>query len=212
VKSAIVLVALAGSAYAQPGSTPPAAAPAPEASDAIHVLDDPWSVHLALWFGSVTPRVSGAENIPLAGLDIEGRYRLREPIELALSIHAGGGADPNGNDANSVSFGGLFVDARWRFMYDRPWNIAATAGLGIVAAAAKEMATDDEKQGRGALRVGAALEHRWTHWAIELDFRLMAVLKNDSVTTIDVPTQRTYNAARYGLTGANLAIGGSYYF
>ena len=209
-----MVMALAGTASAQPGATPaaaPAPAPAP-ATDAIDVMGHRWSVHAALWFGSVTPRVSGADKIALAGLDLEGRYRLIEPIELALSLHAGGGADPNGNDANSVSFGGFFVDARWRFMYDRPWNIAALAGLGFISASAQSMATDTEKQARGALRVGAALERRWTHWAIEADFRLMAVLKNDSVSTIDLPTQRTYQVSRYGLTGANLAFGGSYYF
>jgi hypothetical protein len=171
-----------------------------------------WAVDLSLWLGSMTPRASGAAAIPLAGFELSGRWRIREPIELGFSLFGGGSGDPNNNDMNTVAVGGFMVDARWRFLYDRPWNIAAVAGLGVMSAAAKAGATDTDKQGRGALRVGAAVERRFEHWAIEADFRIFAIQKNDSVTLLDQPTQRTYDAARYGCTGAYLTIGGSYYF
>jgi hypothetical protein len=171
-----------------------------------------WAVNLSLWFGSMTPRVSGSNGVPLAGFELAVRWRIREPIELALALQAGGGADPNNNDMNSVTFGGLFIDARWRFMADQRWNVAALAGLGTVSMTAKAGGTDTEKQGRGALRVGAAVERRFDNWAIEADFRILAVTKNDAVTTVDMPSVRTYQVSRYGATGANLTIGASYYF
>jgi len=171
-----------------------------------------WAVNLSLWFGSMTPRADGAEAIPLAGLELSGRWRIREPIELAFSLFGGGSGDPNMNDMNTVNIGGFMVDARWRFLYDRPWNIAAIAGIGVMSASAKSGATDTDKQGRGSLRVGAAVERRFEHWAIEADFRIFALQKNDSVVLLDQPTPRTYAAARYGLTGAYLVFGGSYYF
>lgn len=219
MKSAILVAALAGTAYAQPGNappTPPPAVPPPAVgsapSDSVDVMASRWAVNLSLWFGGFTPRVDGSTSIPLAGLELSGRFRIAEPIELALSLQAGGGQDPNNNDMNSASVGGIFIDARWRFLYDRPWNVAAIVGIGSMSATAKSGATDEEKQARGALRVGVAVEHRWTHWAIEGVFRIEALRNNDAVTTVDLPSRRTYQLSRYGSTGANLVFGGSYYF
>lgn len=213
MRSVVLVAALAGTTYAQPGNAPPVVPPSAAApTDAVDVMANRWAVNLSLWFGSMTPRTSGAGSIPLAGLELSGRFRIREPIELAFSLFGGGSGDPNNNDMNTVSVGGFMIDARWRFMYDRPWNVAAVAGIGVMSAAAKAGATDEDKAGRGSLRVGVAVEHRWEHWAIEGDFRIFAIQKNDSVTLLDQPSQRTYLAQRYGLTGVYLVLGGSYYF
>jgi hypothetical protein len=203
VRTAILVAILSGTAHAQPGATPPAAAPAAAAGN---VMDDRWAVDLSLWFGSATARVSGADSVGLAGLELSGRWRIREPIELALSLQAGGG------DNNTVSAGGLWVDARWRFAAQERWNWIALAGLGAMSITAKEGASDTEKLGRGALRVGGGVERRFAHWALEADFRIAAITKNDQVTTIDLPTQRTYQLSRYGVMSAYFTVGGTYYF
>ena len=197
----VLLVVLSRVAFAQaPGQMPAAPAPAP---DAVPVMADRWAVGLAIGSLGLTPQTSGAATTSFGMLELGGRWRVLPAIEIGLSLF-GGGSDPN------LSASGLFADFRYRFRADRPWNVFALAGIGVVSAGDKD-GTSDEKAGRGALRAGVGVERRFAHLALEAELRLVAVAKHDGLPMSDIEST-SYNLERYGLRGGSLTFGANYYF
>ena len=159
-----------------------------------------WSVALGLGPESLKAQTAGAQSVGFGVLEIAGRFRLRPAIELALDLNAGGN--------QGISTVGLYLEVRYRFMAERPWNPYALFDLGI-ASAADKTGTDTEKKGRGSFRIGGGIERRIGSFGVEATLRLIGIAENRSVTAIQT---RGQELARYGDSGAELVIGGSYYF
>jgi len=201
----VVLVVLARVAFAQaPGEMPNAPAPAPVAPDAVPVMADRWAVGLAIGSLGLQPRTSGADNTSFSVLELQGRYRIRPAIEVGLMLFGGGSS---GNLATS----GLFADFRYRFMADRPWNLYALAGLGVVAASDKTDPSGDQK-GRGAFRVGAGIERRFRHLAVQAELRVVGVASNSSAQMQSFVITQGWLLESSKLGGGSLTLGASYYF
>jgi hypothetical protein len=199
-RALLLVVAMAGSAYAQaPGMVPPQAPP-----PASGVMDRRWAIAFALGLESVTPHHDTAQNASLGVLQLSGRVRVRPDIELALTLGAGGGEN------DTLTTGGLYFDFRYRFMAEQPWNVLALAGFGVATVAGKN-APDADHKGRGSLRIGAGIERRFDTWALEADLKLFGIGENSSVAPV-YPETQPYQVARYGLSGAVFDIGASFYF
>jgi len=202
VRVLVVLVALGRVAYAQaPGELPPAPTPA---SDAVPVMADPWAVDLAIGSLGLQPRATSADNTSFGVLELQGRYRIRPAIEVGLMLFGGGSS---GNLATS----GLFADFRYRFMADRPWNLYALAGLGVVAAGDKTDPSADQK-GRGAFRVGAGIERRFRHFAVQAEVRVVGVASNSSAEMQSFVITQGWLLESAKLGGGSLTLGAGYYF
>jgi hypothetical protein len=208
---AALIVALGGHAHAQaPGQVatppaPPTVPPTPPAAPAPRdVMADRWAVDLSLWLGSANPRVDNAKEAAVGGLELSGRFRIRSDIEVALDLQAGGG----NND--TVAMAGLWADFRYRFLSERPWNWIGVVGVGVMSASGKD-ASDDDKKGRGAFRIGTGVERRFGSFALEADLRFYMMGQQPNVVVVSPPTAAN-QLAHYNVTGGTLVIGASYYF
>jgi hypothetical protein len=167
-------------------------------------MDRQWAVALALGGQTFQPKTTGAPDVTFTMLELGGRYRIRPAIELALTLAAGGAMK------GQFSTGGLWVDFRYRFMAEQPWNVFALIGLGSVGVSGKD-AADVDRKGRGALRLGGGVERRIGAWGIAAELRLWGAGENKDVPAVDPPTT-AYQLARYGVSGASLMLGGTFYF
>jgi len=170
-------------------------APQPEG-----VMARRWSVAASLGAESLTAKTDGAKSVGFGVLELSGRFRLRPAIEFAFDLNAGGN--------QGISTAGLYLEFRYRFMAERPWNPYALFDLGI-ASAADKTGTDTEKKGRGSFRIGGGIERRIGNFGVEATLRLIGIAKNTSATVLQTQGQQL---AHYGDSGAELVIGGSYYF
>jgi hypothetical protein len=197
---AAVVLAIAPAAFAQaPGQTAAPAAPA----SSVPVMEHAWAIALGLASESLTPQTSDAPAVHFVGIELEGRYRLRPAVEVALSLFTAG-------SKGDLGTGGLFADFRYRFRAEERWSAYALGGVGIVQAGSKN-ATDTERRGRGALHIGAGAERRFAHLALFLELTLLGVAKNPGVPDVATPTT-AYLLERYGLSGGALVVGSTYYF
>ena len=188
----IVLVA-ATTAHAQaPGQAPPPPS----------VMARRWAVGLSLGSASLTPRVPGGQQSAFGVGELAVRFRMNRALELALAL--GGGGAKTGD----LALGEIFVDARYRFVPDEPWNGYVLGGLGVMSAHGTS-ASDPETKGRGAVRIGGGVERRFGRFALSLELHLIAIAGNDAVA--DVATHDG-QMAHYAVTGASLALGASLYF
>jgi hypothetical protein len=201
VRVLFVLLLTTRVAFAQAPGEAPAAPAAPAART---VMANRWAVALDLGSIGLTPKTSGADTTSFGMLELSGRFRIRPAIEVGLMVFGGG-------SAGNLSTSGLFADFRYRFLADRPWNVYALAGFGVVSAADK-MDSSTETKGRGAVRIGGGVERRFEHFALQAELRFVAVAQNRDVEATDSVTTQAYLLERYGLGGGSLSIGASYYF
>jgi hypothetical protein len=197
-----------------PGETPAAApaAPMPYAQPQAgvqlvpaaprSVMDKRWAIGVDVGPESYRTDVDGAEPVEFGQLELAVRYRVRRPIELGLAIHLGG--------SNQIGMGGLYFDFRYRFMAEQKLNVYALASLGALAVA-HENATEDEKRGRGSLRIGGGLEYRWNWFALIFELRLVGVGENKEIPMMPAETVG-YQLARAPLSGFSVAMGANFYF
>jgi hypothetical protein len=196
---AMIVVLLAGTAYAQaPGEVAPVSQP-----PAPSVMDRRWAVSLSGGSLGLKPDHDNADNVTFGMLELSGRFRIRSWVEVGLSF-VGGGATKG-----DLSTGGLFIDGRYRFLAENPWNVFALVSLGIVSVARSD-ATDDEKKGRGALRLGVGVERRFRVWAIQAELRLVGVGENKDFEPMTITP--AMDMAKSKLNGGSLTIGGTFYF
>jgi hypothetical protein len=185
-----------------PGQQSPAMQPAPPVAKT--VMSKRWAIGVDFGPESYAPDVDGAEATEFGQFELALRYRIRKPIELGLALHLGG-ADPK------IAEGGIYFDFRYRFLAEKPFNVYALASLGVLAVA-HEDATDDEKRGRGSLRLGGGVEYRWSWFALAAELRLIHVGKNEDVPQPLDPVTGPYALAAYKLSGLSLALGANFYF
>jgi hypothetical protein len=198
MRALLALVATATSALAQaPGEVQPVGAPAPS------VMARRWAVALSLGSLGLTPDRQGADTVTFGVLELAGRFRIAPAIELGVSFTGGGAME------GELETGGLFVDARYRFLANRPWNVFALLSLGVVSVALDD-APDDAKRGRGALRLGFGVERRFRALALQAELRLVGVGENADYM-VEEPTPAA-EVSRAKLNGGSLTIGGVYYW
>ena len=190
----VIVLVLAMTAVAS-AQAPGQIAPQPEG-----VMARRWSVAFSFGGESLTASDAGAKGVGFGVIELAGRYRIRPAIELALDLNAGGN--------QGISTAGLYAEFRYRFMAERPWNPYALFDLGI-ASAADKTGTDTEKKGRGSFRIGGGIERRIGNFGVEATLRLIGIAENRGITSVQT---RGQELARYGDSGAELSIGGSFYF
>lgn len=206
-RTVVIVIALgAASAHAQPQEQqPPVSSQAPGMQPPPtrpSVMDKRWAIGIGVGPESYQAHVDGAPKVEFGQLELAGRYRIRTPIELGLALHLGG--------SNHIGEGGLFVDFRYRFMAEQKLDVYALASLGVLSVA-HEDASETEKKGRGALRLGAGGEYRWNWFALALELRLVGVGENKNLAAMPMETVG-YQLARSKLSGGSLALGANFYF
>jgi len=194
----VVGIAVANQAHAQaPGETRPTTP---------SVMDSRFAVALELGALGLHRDVEGenTNDVSFGVAELAGRFRIVRSFEIGLSLWGGGATK------GALGTGGLFIDGRYRFLADRPWNVFASLSLGAASVADKG-ASEREKAGRGALRLGVGVERRFGAFAIEAHLRILGISENDKFMPIDLPTPSDAMAADK-LAGGALTIGGTYYF
>ncbi|HUS30247.1 MAG TPA: outer membrane beta-barrel protein [Kofleriaceae bacterium] len=195
----------------QPPPPPPPTSPPPATTpDLLHtpapppaVMNRRWSVGLSFGWETLTIQHGDKQKVTFGMLELAGRFRITPAIEVALALQGGG-------TEGDIGLGGIYADFRYRFRVERPWNLYAFAGLGAVNVAQK-MASDDEKAGRGSLRLGGGLERRFTAFALNVEVRLASVGENKKAPEPVMPSTAN-QLSRYGLGGGAVMIGVTYYF
>ncbi len=197
IRTLFALLAVTTVAHAQPPGEAQPQQPQPPS-----VMDRRWAITAGIGSLGLEPDRDGADNTSFGIIDLGGRFRIRRSIEVGLSIYGGG-------TKGDIGTGGLYIDGRYRFMAERPWNVFALLSLGVASVSDKE-ATEDEKRGRGSVRIGVGVERRFRAWSIDLQLRLMGIAKNKEVDT--VPMTVAEDLAKSKLSGGSLTLGGSFYF
>src|SRR4051812_44951353 len=122
-----VLLAALGSSRAgaqAPGAQAPVVVPPPPTS---HVMERRWSVSAGLGWEQLQVKASSGNGakITFGTLDLSGRFRVIRTVDVGLGL-IGGGAK---GDDGSVVTSGFFIDGRYRFLAEKPWNIYLGGGL-----------------------------------------------------------------------------------
>ncbi len=215
----LVLASLFASAtaYAQapgewtppPYAQPPGAAPAPLAPAPITPAPRPqrWSVGVA--FGQTDLAPDGSD-VPTTfeGGTLAVRYRGWRHLELELSLGGGRETREDGSEG-SLAMGGGTLAARYRFNPERAWNWWLLAGFGQTTVAAHD-ASDAELEAarRPHVALGAGLERRWAHFALQFELRGLVVGQTES--EMQLADQGVMVSE--GLSGGSFALGASWYF
>jgi hypothetical protein len=188
----VVVLACAADARAQaPGETAPAAP---------GVMDRRWAVDAALCGTILKAKTAGAKGVFFAGIELAARFRIRPAVEVALAFAAAGN--------QGIGLAGFFVEGRYRFQAERPWNPFVLVSLGVEQVSDKT-GSSVEKQGRGALRIGCGIERRFGAWAANATFRIVGIGENKSVM---VDTTAGEKLSRYSASGGELVLGGTFYW
>ncbi len=164
-----------------------------------------WSVAVAFGPEIMRSKLDDAPRVTFGTLELSGRFRIRPSIEIALGGRGGGAA------RGDLSTGGLYADVRYRFRAHQPLDVYAQLGLGVISIA-PENGSEVEKQGRGALRLGAGVEWRFTPLlGIAFELRIAGIGENPEVPTPIVPSL-DYEMSRYSASSTQLALDTSFYF
>lgn len=199
-----VFVAGTGIAVAQ---APGQAQLQPAEPAAPSVMDRRWAVSAGIGWESFEAKVEDGAKVTFGMLDLAGRFRVKPAIELGLGLVAGGA------EGGELTTGGLFVDIRYRFRAEHAWNIYVGLGLGVQSVATKD-GTEDERKGRGALRVVPfGIERRWTGamFALFGEVRVVGVAENKELAAPATPFP-AWQFSRYGLGGGHVVFGTNLYF
>ena len=199
MRVALLVVVLAGTAHAQaPGEVQPLPAP-----DAPSVMDRRWSISAAIGPIGLKPKDTERETLTFSMFELAGHFRIRPYIDVGLSAYGAGAMK------GELSTGGLFIDARWRFLPENPWNLWALLSLGV-ASVSHEDQSEAAKQGRGAIRFGFGIERRFRAWAIHGELRLVGIGENKDYEEASMTLNE--EMADRAVNGGSLTFGGSFYF
>jgi hypothetical protein len=167
------------------------------------VMSRRWAVSAGIGWESFTAKTDGGDKITFGTLELAGRFRIRRNVEVALSVVGGGAQD-------DIATAGLYVDMRYRFMAEKAWNVYGSIGLGVASVAGKP-ADDDEKKGRGSLRLGFGVERRFTSLAVFGEARPVWVAENKDIPNLsDQPDW--YQFSKFPLGGGHVLFGATFYF
>jgi len=203
-----VVLAIAGDAHAQaPGQVNPQAAPPPPpaAAPSSTVMARRWAIAASIGSETLQAKADGSPKVPFGVLEAALRLRVAPVFELGLSFTGGGATE------GDLTTGGLYIEGRYRFLAENPWNLFALASLGVASVAPKEGSTDTEKQGRGSMRLGGGIERRFGAFALEATLRLVGIGKNEEVP-MAVPATNDNAMTRLGVSGGTISLGALYYF
>jgi hypothetical protein len=162
-----------------------------------------WAIGVDVGPESYQPDATGSEKTEFGQLELAGRFRIRPAIELGLALHAGG-------SAGDLGVGGIYLEFRYRFLAEQPFNVYGTAGLGVLSVA-RDNASDDAKRGRGSLRLGVGAEYRWSWFGLIAELRFIGVGENKDLSPVASETV-DYQLSRYKLSGGSFALGANVYF
>jgi hypothetical protein len=169
-------------------------------------MDRRWSISAGLGWETLNVKTTSGngDKITFGMLDLAGRFRIIRTVDVGLGI-VGGGAE--GGD---VSIGGFYIDGRYRFLAERPWNLSLGLGLGVASVAAKD-GSKEEKKGRGSVRVGFGVERRFRSFALFGEVRIIGVAGNKDLVEPASPPP-SWEFSKYGLSGGHVTFGGTFYF
>ncbi len=182
------------------------------------VMANRWAVGLSVGsFGLAPSSAPDAKSQFDVG---ELSLRFRATPHLELELHMAGGheqlADGTQSD-NQLAAGAIAV--RYRFMIENDWNWWLMGGLGQ-AVIDSQYATSDQVNAdtRGLGEVGAGVERRWDHFALQAELRGVGLgqtkAQKDAVPVAGGAAPPSLGRAAPGdtLSGGSLTIGASYYF
>jgi len=219
---------VAGTAYAQaPGEVqvqvvpvaPVAVVVAPPVE--VPVMANRWSVGLSLGgMGLASDAAPDAKtNFSIGELAV----RFRATPHLEIEVAFGGGRQHDDGMDGDLEVNTAAVALRYRFMPHSRWNWYLLAGLGAASVTSHE-ASDQERSDstRGMFEFGVGIERRFAHFALDAEFRGIALgeTKADQQTTpVDGTVMGASPASTVAptmstdkMSGGQFTIGASYYF
>src|SRR6185503_923695 len=104
-------------------------APAPAPST---VMQRRWAIAASIGSETLQAKADGAPKVPFGVVEVALRLRVVPAAELGLSFTGGGAAE------GDLTTGGLYLEGRYRFLAENPWNLFALASLGVASVAPKE--------------------------------------------------------------------------
>jgi hypothetical protein len=219
---AVVPLFTAATAAAQaPGEMAPTAPPPPATS----VMENRWAIGLGFGSLGLAPEGNPDAKTEFSIGQLSLRYRATRQLELEVAFAGGRQRLDNGQDGDLAVASGT-LGARYRFMPESAWNWWLMAGLGGTTVArhdATKQERDAASHGHGVL--GAGLERRFAHFALQVEARLIrvgdkqqtdappppAVVMPGTTGGVAQPPMTTTTAGG-PQSGGSLTIGASYYF
>jgi hypothetical protein len=206
----VVALGTAGRARAQSPAEVPAVTPTPSTTvqqppPEVDPMATRWGVGVAVVPASLTAQTSDAQHVGVAAIELDGRFRIRRWLEVGVAVSAGGSSADG-----SIATGGLYAEARYRFLTDLNWNGFAGVGLGV-ASVAQSTASTDDRAGRPSVRLGAGVERRFGSLGFEAELRAVGIAHNPKASDTMMTTTAAELAAD-GVAGLALALGAIYYF
>ncbi len=190
-----------------PGATEPAPPPAATGGQQPpprSVMRSRWAITFGVVWEALKVEAEPMPKTAMTMFDLSAHYRIRRPFELGLAVLAGGA---NAGDLDTAR---MYIDGRWRFLAEKPWNVYARFGIGV-AAVANDQASKQERAGRGSIHLGAGVERRWGWFALSAELRLVGIGENP-----DAPAPPTlspaYQFARNKVSGGAFSIASNFYF
>ena len=228
--SAVAPLLLASTAYAQqaPGEmTPMAPPPAPYAAPPVQsewsVMQNRLSVGFSIGQATLANDATPDAKTDFAIGELTLRYRLRPEWEAELLLGGGTEKLKDGSQGDR-QLSAATIGLRYRFRPADQLNWFLLAGIGG-SAVASQSATSAERDAatRGHVQVGAGIEYRWTHLALQAEVRLTAMgqpksasdampVVNDAPPSNIAPGPTPTTSAQDTMSGGQMTIGASYYF
>jgi len=226
-----LLVATAAHAQAPGEMAPgqaPAVAPAPQPVVVVpaareSVMANRWAVGLSFGALGVAPEENQDDKTNFRVGEISLRYRATRHLELELAFGGGRQVLEDDSEGSLEASTGLLA-ARWRFMPEHKWNWFLMAGIGGTSIADHEASSEErDAQNRGMFALGAGVERRFRHFALQAELRAIGMGPRDSADAepaVDVMSGTAPAAtpppaptsASDKLSGGTFTIGASYYF
>jgi hypothetical protein len=200
---------------APPGMVEVATVPAPAPARPLR-----WSVGLNVGSLGVAPHMQPDNQSDFSVAQLALRYRPWRHLEIELALGGGTEQMDDGTEGDR-QVDETVLALRYRFAPEHRWNWWLMAGMGSFAVTSS-YASDDEKAAatQSTLQFGVGLEHRWRHFALQVELRAVGVAPNDDAEmpvadtpTVSTPPKEPYTQTSLdGWKGGQTTIGASYYF
>jgi hypothetical protein len=189
------------------------------------VMDNRWALGLSVGSMSLAPDGQSEDKTAFTIGELALRFRATPHLELELS--AGGGREQLDDDRQGdLEVGTIALAARYRFNPEGAWNWFLMGGLGGASVTfhdATRQERDDATHPMGMLGIG--VEHRWDHFALQAEARVVGIGDKHRDDAMDLPVQGgevaamattvtppTTTSPSDRLGGGAITIGASYYF
>jgi len=209
-----------------PGQAP-VVAPAPQPVVVVpareSVMANRWAVGLSFGGLGVAPEENQDDKTNFNIGELSLRYRVTRHLELELAVGGGRQQLDNDTEGQLEASTGL-LGARWRFLPEHKWNWFVMAGIGGTSIADHDASSvERDAQSRGMFALGAGVERRFRHFALQAELRAIGMGPRDNpdvepaagVMTGTAPAATpppAPMATSDNLSGGTFTIGASYYF